>query len=600
MKNSKINFNRAPNYKEQLIGIWRHLKRERKYQLFTLLIVMLMSGLAEVFSLALVVPFLGVLTNPEKLAATPIMSYFNNLFNISNPDDLLIPITVAFALAAVLASFIKFFNSWLSFNLTALIGSDISCKAFRKILYLPYEEHLKRNSSEIISAITTQLPYAIQFINNTLRIISSLIILFFLIITLTAFNFKVSFSAIFLFCSFYVFTAKIIRKKLTKYGILFEQASKDHIKTLQESIGAMRDISLNRTHRTFLKIYKDIDYPMRKYVSWNNVLSGFPKYFLEGLSLVIIAFAAYFLASQNDEFVKIIPTLGTLAFGAQRLLPNIQETYKCWANQRSFAASVKAILDVIDQPIIASETSENIQPMKFKHNISFNNVSFRYSKNNPYIINELSLKIFKGQRIGIIGSTGCGKSTFMDLLMGLIHPISGNISIDGIKLNKSDIKRLNSWRTSIANVPQNLYLTDRSFKENIAFGMPIDEIDFKKVVSAAKKAKIADYIEKTRYGYNTFIGERGVKLSGGQKQRIGIARALYRESEIIIFDEATSSLDNSTEKKVMDSINRLDSYLTIVIIAHRLSTLANCDRVIKIEKGLIKYDGPPDIILDKL
>lgn len=600
MQNSEIDFNKAPNYINQLLEIWKNLKRKRRFQLIILLILMILSGIAEVFSIALVVPFLEVLSNPERLNSNPLVLYLSELVGIYNPEKLLLPITISFALAAIFAAIIKFVNSSLSFKLSALIGSDLSCSALKRILYLPYEQQIKRNSSESINAITTQLPLAVQFISNSLRIITSLIILFFIICTLTAINYKISFLSLFVFSFFYICSARIVKKKATKASILFEKSSKDHIKILQESIGAIREISLNRTHKTFLKIYRDIDYQMRNLISYKNILAYFPKYFVEAICLVIIAVIAFLLSIQKDDFLEIIPILGTLAFGAQKILPNFQEIYKCWVDQKAYSASLKAILEIVNQQIVDSRTNQNIIPLKFNKSISFDNVSFKYSDNAPYIIKKLSIEVFKGQRIGIVGSTGSGKSTLMDLIMGLIKPTSGLISIDGSELHNDEIEKLNSWRVSVSHVPQNIYLSDRSFKENIAFGIPIHEINFRKVVSAAKKANISDYIESTRFGYNTFIGERGLKLSGGQKQRIGIARALYRDSEILIFDEATSSLDNSTEIKVMESINNLGSNLTIIIIAHRLSTLASCDRIIEIENGLKKYDGPPEFFFDKV
>lgn len=590
-----INLNKSPSYKEQLKNIWCNLKPKRRYQLIIVFMVMLVSGLAEVFSLALVVPFLAVLTNPEEILNNNLIRYVVEILGISEPNQLLLALTFAFALAAILSSIIRFINTWLSYNLTALIGSDLSYAAFKKVIYSSYVDHIKKNSSETISTISTQIPFAIQFINQTLRILSSFISLIFIICTLFLINFKLTFTGFFIFGLFYIFIAKVIRKKLILNGILFKDASSKHIKAIQESIGAIRDISLNRSHKTFLKMYRDVDYPMRKYLAKSSILSTFPRYFVEGFSLVIISIIAYILTNQEKEFIEVVPFIGTIAFGAQKLLPNVQEIYKCWANQKAFAASVDTVISLINLPS-DEEKSTKINHFKFKKSISFNNVSFRYSEKTPLIINRLSINIPKGQKLGIIGSTGSGKSTFIDLLMGLIEPTSGNISVDGIELKKTNQKILNSWRASISNVPQNIFLTDRSFKENIAFGIPTDEINFKQVISSAKKARISEYIEKTRFGYNTSVGERGLKLSGGQKQRIAIARALYRNSEIIVFDEATSALDNLTEKKVVESINKLDSHLTIVIIAHRLSTIEYCDRIIKIEKGSIVFDGPPNLL----
>ena len=222
----------------------------------------------------------------------------------------------------------------------------------------------------------------------------------------------------------------------------------------------------------------------------------------------------------------------------------------------------------------------------FKNKIHFKSIGFKYQKESPLILENINLEINKGEKIGIIGPTGEGKSTFIDIFMGLLKPTYGEILVDGVNIHSG--KYIEVWMKNLAHVPQNIYLTDNSFSENIAFGIRKEKIDFEKVKKCANMAKISSYIESCSKGYETFVGEGGINLSGGQKQRIGIARSLYKGSELIIFDEATSALDKKTEEEVMDSIKNLSKEKTILIVAHRLSTLKFCDRILKIEKGSLK------------
>jgi ABC-type multidrug transport system fused ATPase/permease subunit len=270
-------------------------------------------------------------------------------------------------------------------------------------------------------------------------------------------------------------------------------------------------------------------------------------------------------------------------------LPVVQKVYEGWAQTRNAKGSLQAVLHLISQPLPPVQSQGRARPLALCQGLRFEAVRFGYGPELPEVLNGIDFEIRRGERIGIIGSTGSGKSTTMDLLMGLLLPSEGKILVDGMDLHDPDYpERLSTWRATIAHVPQSIYLADSSIAENIAFGLPIDQVDMARVREAAAQAQIAGFIESSPDGYNTFVGERGIRLSGGQRQRIGIARALYKQAQVMVFDEATSALDNETEAAVMEAIETLSRDLTVIMIAHRLSTIARCDRVIELGDGTVQ------------
>jgi len=293
-----------------------------------------------------------------------------------------------------------------------------------------------------------------------------------------------------------------------------------------------------------------------------------------------------FLALQRGSGTAVLPLLGALALGSQRLLPALQQVYGGWAVLKGYNASMAAVLALLDQPM--PEQISVGTPLPLRQSLRLEAVGFRYAPELPTVLQGLTLEIRKGERIGLIGETGSGKSTTVDLFMGLLKPTQGQVLVDGQNLHDPQRPELlSAWRASIAHVPQSIYLADSSIAENIAFGVPREQIDHERVHLAAAQAQIAGFIEASPQGYDTFVGERGIRLSGGQRQRIGIARALYKQASVLVFDEATSALDNDTERAVMEAVDGLSRELTLVMIAHRLSTVANCDRVIELQAGRI-------------
>jgi len=315
-----------------------------------------------------------------------------------------------------------------------------------------------------------------------------------------------------------------------------------------------------------------------------QIISGSPRFIIEALGMIAIACAAVIASQSPNGILDSLPIIGTLALGAQRLLPVLQEAFRNLSVIKGTEASLVDVLNFLDQEMPNHQNVLQVKEIIFNNSITLKNIQFGYSKLENDVFKNLNYSFLKGKRIGIIGETGAGKSTFTDILMGLLEPDKGSIYIDKIKLNNINLR---SWQKQIAHVPQNIFLTDGTIYQNIAFGVEEDEIDDERLKNAAKNAHLDKFVRTLSYGYKTNIGETGIRLSGGQKQRIGIARALYKKAKIIIFDEATNSLDGETEKLIMDTIYRLNKDLTLIIIAHRLSTLSQCDEIIEIKNNKI-------------
>jgi ATP-binding cassette subfamily B protein len=569
-----------------LLGIWGHLSSHRRIQLALLLIVMAASGFAELVSLGAVLPFLAVLSNPDRLWQASLIQNLAPRVGWTEANHLLLPATIAFVAAAVVAALVRLVNIWLNGRLAAAIGSDLSCEAYRRTLYQPYRVHLQRNSAELITGITSQIQQTVGALNSLLQIITSAVVAAGLITGLLLIDALVALAAAALFASAYGALAITLREELRRNGNRIVEATTQQVKALQEGLGAIRDVLLGSIQPTYLQIYSEADRPQRQLQAKNQFLGAFPRYALEALGMVAIALLACLLVFQRGSGAPVIPLLGALALGAQRLLPALQQIYNGWVSLNTYNASLQNVLFMINQPL--PPIVSGVDPLPLHQGIRLVGVRFRYGPERPEILNGLDFEICRGERIGLIGSTGSGKSTTVDVLMGLLEPTVGHLLVDGENPHDPEHpERLVAWRAAIAHVPQSIYLADTSIAENIAFGVPRHEIDLDRVKKAAEQAQISSFIEDSPEGYNSFVGERGIRLSGGQRQRIGIARALYKSARLLVLDEATSALDDSTEGAVMQAVEDLSRSITVVMIAHRLSTIARCDRVIELKHGCI-------------
>ena len=574
---------------ELLRRLWCHITPRRRMQIGILLVLMILASLAEVISIGAILPFLGVLTAPQRVFQYSWVQPLILAFNITKPNQLLLPLTIIFACAAFFSGFIHLVLLWVQTRLSFAIGSDLSNSIYYRTLYQPYAVHVARNSSEVISGISGK---AKAITNNTivpiLTIFSSILMSTAIMSALVVVEPFISFAAFLGFGLIYLVVIFFTKAKLTYSGKQISLRQSQVIKTLQEGLGGIRDVLLNGAQLTYYNVYRNVDHKMRTAQAKIYFIGTSPRYGIESLSMILISFLAYFLAGRPEGLATVIPVIGALALGAQRLLPALQQTFNSWALLRGGQASLSDTIALLDQPLpqFAGETMPT--PISFQYSITLKNLAFRYTPEAPWVLQGLNLSIIKGSKVGFIGPTGSGKSTLLDIIMGLLQTPKGNLEIDGVVISNQNQR---SWQAHIAHVPQMIFLSDCSIAENIAFGVPPDQIDYERVRKVSEKAQISHTIESWGKQYATVVGERGIRLSGGQRQRIGIARALYKKADVIVFDEATSALDNETERDVINAIQSLDDDLTILIVAHRLTTLQYCNQVIELTNGRIKRVG---------
>ncbi len=564
--------------------LWNHFNSRRKGQFGLLLGLMVLASLAEILSIGSVLPFLAVLTDPQRIFDFPLTQPLIKSLGINTASQLLLPLTATFCITAVLAAAIRLLLLRSSLFLAAATGSDIGYDMYRRTLFQPYLVHVSRNTSEIIDGISIKsTAIANGVVMPLLYILSSAIMTGLIVCILLAVAPETTLIAFGIFGLIYLVVIKLTRKQLLVNSKNISHESTQVIKSLQEGLGGIRDVLIDGTQNTFCRIYQKSDFVLRKSYASSSFISVSPRFAVEALGMLMIAMLAYLLAKQPNGVANAVPILGALALTAQRLLPLMQQAYSSWSNLRQNQYSLKDTLEFLDQPL-PNELKSTSEPIDFVKEITLDDISFSYPADTKPILQHFSITIPKRSRIGFIGETGSGKSTLLDIIMGLLQPTSGTLKIDGRKIDSSNLR---AWQKHVAHVPQNIFLADGTIAENIAFGLPLDQIDEVRVRQAAEQAKINDIIEKLPDGYQTLVGERGVRLSGGQRQRLGIARAIYKQADVIIFDEATSALDSDTENAVMEAIDKLSNELTILIIAHRLSTLKNCTQIIKLPSGQI-------------
>ncbi len=576
-----------PRLRRDLKRLWAQLSRRRRLQALMLVVLTLASSLAEMLSLGSVVPFLAVLAEPERIWGTGKAQWMAGLMGWQDSADLVLPLCLAFAGAALLAGAVRIQTLRGTIALANGIGSDLSIEVYRRTLYQPYAVHLQRNSSETISAISTEVDQVVGMLNGLLQLASAGLVSLGLVVVLIWLNPGVTLAVAAVVGGGYGLLMGLSQRQLQRLGpaILRDQAQL--IRSLQEGLGAIRDVILDGTQPIYQATYGQADRRLRRDRGSGQFMALAPRYGMEAVGLVAIALAALGLGAGRAGFLGALPVLGALALGAQRLLPSLQLIYSSWSGFRINLPALSSVLGYLEQPLAEADLAPATAPLQFKSEIRFQKLSFQYGPDLPWVLRDVDLTIRPGERIGIVGETGSGKSTLVDLLMGLLEPTIGEFQVDGEPVRGEQLRR---WRGAIAHVPQGIFLADASIAENIAFGVPKAAIDQARLEQACQQAQIAGLISTLEHGYATSVGERGVRLSGGQRQRIGIARALYKRAPVLVFDEATSALDQATETEVMTAIDALSTDLTIVMIAHRLSTLERCDRLLRVNQGQLQAE----------
>lgn len=569
-----------------IIRLWSHIIPMRRKQIAWFSVLLLVGTVAEIVSLGMVLPFLAVLTSPDTIFTHPWSQPFIEVLELNSPEQLILPLSLMFALTAILSGLTRLCLLWFQTRLGNNIGNDIGSTAYRRTLYQPFSVHMARNSSEIIAALMTKVNTTIYYIIIPLfMLLSSVVVVTNVLIFLFIMDPFLTLITILSVGCMYLIVAFLTKERLSYNSKVVTEKTNDTAKIVQEGLGGIRDVLIDGLQETYYKIHKRVDGQLRYALSNITIIGGAPRPVIEAFSMVLISFLAYSSMISGKDMSLLLPTLGVIAMAAQRLLPLVQQGYSSWTSILGGRESLIDVLDLLDQPIPDYGLHKAKLNLPFENHLSLKDLNFSYTKDGAFVLKKINLKITRGSKIGFIGTTGSGKSTLLDIIMGLLTPTSGQISIDGELLDKSNQRE---WQARIAHVPQTIFLTDASIAENIALGEKKQDIDWIKLKEVGEKAQISDFVNKSPKGYETLIGERGVRLSGGQRQRIGIARALYKNSDVLVFDEATSALDNNTEKTVMDAINGLDKDLTVFMVAHRLSSLENCDQIIELNEGLIK------------
>jgi ATP-binding cassette subfamily B protein len=558
---------------------------------------MIAGSLAESLSVGSAFSFLTALTDPERILNDSHFNFLIHHLGISSSKDLIFFATISFCSLLIFSAIIRLLLLWFSTKVSFLAGSDVSSTLYKNYLFLPYKSHTKNHSSNTINDIIVNSDILIyQILMPSAVLISSFFISVMIISVLFFINTLISLLILTFFISIYLLVAYFAHKQLFKNSLDISIKSSQAIKNIQDGLGAIRDVIIEGSQLIYLKKYQKSDMSLRLSQSSNMFVAQSPRFIIESLGILFLVVSAFLYLKKFGSIINILPLLGMFIIASQRLLPLFHQIYHSWSSITGNIKVLEDVLRVLDKtpPVNKIQPKDNL--FHFNKNIKAVNLGYRYDKNTPWIFRNLNFEIAKGSRIGITGSTGSGKSTLVDIIMGLLSPTEGSIQVDNQNLNENNYK---FWYRRISHVPQSIFLTDASIAENIAFNDIKEECDYARIIRASNLAGLSKYIENLPNKYNTLVGERGGLLSGGQLQRIGIARALYKYADILIFDEATSALDTKTETKIMNAIELLGKDFTIITIAHRISALKNCTHILALENGNIKITKNNQVTLKR-
>lgn len=566
--------------------IWFLLDNRERKRSILLLIMMIFMAMFEVAGIGSIMPFLSVVGDPKIVHKNDFLSWLYTNLEFASIESFTSFLGITALIILLISAIFRGFTSYAKFRFSNMRRHAIGQRLLIRYLQQPYDYFLSKNSSEVSKIILSETDLLVgQSILPSLNLITFSAVAFVIALFMVLVDVKLAIILIATFFSFYFIMYQTIRKFISKIGKKRNKLNSERFKITTEIINGIKELKVLGKEKAFLKKFNPASYGYSNYNSINQTLGEVPQFIVEVIAFgTILLMALYTIENKEGDLGKLLPILGFYTLSALKIKPAINNIYQSITTLKYGAAALDNIIDDWNNANYTSNIYNHQKRLKLNNNISLESVYYRYPGANSYVIKDLNIKIKVKTTVGIIGSTGAGKSTLIDILLGLLTPDKGHLKIDDQIVNE-DLYR--SWQNNIGYVPQSTYLTDSSIKENIAFGVQERNIDKEKVVQAAKMAQIHEFINELPKGYDTEIGERGVRLSGGQRQRISIARALYNDPDILILDEATSSLDNETEKDVMIAINQISGQKTIIMIAHRLSTLEACHQIIKIEKGKV-------------
>jgi ABC-type multidrug transport system fused ATPase/permease subunit len=557
------------------------LKLRIKFFYFCLFLSVL-SSLVEFLSISAVIPIISLLLSFE---SSVIINFISSYIQINKfiENNLIIIFLLIFLILVIFSSIIKIIISNYNTRLSAMIANDISVLIYEKTIKQSYENLISFPPNYLHTLCNINVDTIARLFVIFFNLISSIIVSLGIIIFLIFYDYKAAVICFIFMSLIYFFFGKFLKVKIEKNGEIISITNHERAKKIQETLPVIRDIILNSSHNIFIKYFANSDLNYRISDAKLIYLNTIQRPVLEGIGITIIVLLSYTLAIQSGEIksssIILITTIGVYTFAAQKLLPTFQIIYSMWASISGSYNMVTEIKEIIkfNNKDYFSKINLNLS---FKSQIEFKNISFNYKNSKKLIFNNLNCKIMFGKKIFLAGRSGVGKTTFVDIFLGLLKPTSGHILIDGVKLDNSN---LNSWFNKIAYVPQDLFLINDSIANNINYPNINKPIDLKKTYDALDKVQLRDFIFELPNKVETIFGKGGINLSGGQKQRLIIARALYKNKNILILDEATNALDSETEDSILDSILNNNKDLTVIVISHKKSLQRKFDEIIDLD-----------------
>jgi len=566
---------------------------DRKH-VVTLLTMMAVMALLDMIGVASIFPFIAVLSNPDIIQTNFALNHFyklTNTFGIKNEQQFLIVLGGLVFILLIFSISFKALTNYMQIRFMQKINYNLSKNLIEGYLYQPYSWFLNRNSAHLGKNILSEIQ---QMIGNGLRptidLVSHSLVAIMLIVLLITVDVDLTIIVFLALGSSYLLIYYFVNKYLEETGSKNFRNNTLRFTIVNEAFGGIKEIKVGNLERFYNNLFAKTSYSFTLTKALLEIISQLPRYILEIIIFGGVLLTILYLMAKSGSLNQVLPVLSLYIFAGYRLMPSLQQIYRSFT-QISFAGPS---IDKLYQDLKDIKKNDSQEPivkevLPIKKYIKLNNVYFSYPYSSLQVIKNLSLQIDSSSITGFIGPTGSGKTTVIDIILGLLQPEKGTLEVDGKIISNDNVK---SWQKNIGYVPQNIFLSDDTIAANIAFGVEQKKMNFLAVQEAAKKANIYDYIIKDLpQKFQTTIGERGIRLSGGQRQRIGIARALYNKPKVLILDEATSSLDNDMERKVMDEIYNLRKDITIIIIAHRLNTIKNCDKIFLIKNGELINEG---------
>tara|TARA_B100000900_G_scaffold416056_1_gene448779 strand:- start:5 stop:1768 length:1764 start_codon:yes stop_codon:yes gene_type:complete len=578
------------NIFNSIIRLWPFIKKDKKYRIYIYAFLTIISAFADLVSIGAIVPFIIVFTDPIQLNDIEFFVLVKNYFEINTTEEIQTFLFSCFSLAVIFAGLIKVSLSWYQSRLAYGVAADIGNMVFSSALSKPYDYHLRKNSNEIISTIANK---ANIVADNIIHPLLSFLLAFVTVVAIGSLLFYinpyVTFLVFSLIFSVYVLIVKATKKHIQKASIEINNNFDTVMRIIREGLEGIRYVILTSSKNIFVKAHRLSETTLRTGQANISFASIFPRSVIETFALLVFAWIVFIFIDTSEGSSELISLMGAIVMAIQRLLPVLQQAYFGWTKLSGAKAIIEDTLIYIEQSEILDESNIaiNVDKLPFKKSINLKDLSFSYDGNDDKaILKNINLEIPRASKIGITGVSGSGKSTLIDLIMGFLKPTKGKILVDDIELNFD--KNKDSWQKNISLVPQNIYLADTTIASNIAFGEEKENINFKKISEIIQITQLDDFVSKIENGINYVVGEDGKNLSFGQKQRIAIARALYRNTELLVIDEGTSALDKKTQANVINALNELENKPAIIMIAHRIEILENYDVIYHLEDGILK------------